>query len=371
MWSSGSNEVFGFEWFIVGLAFVVDLGSYVGGEPGRARLSPQRQLQLEARVGVVELVAEQLAQPRQPVARRLRVEAERARHGGGVAALAHVGERRLRHALARLRGELVEVARAGARRCARPARGPRTAAGRRARRRRAADRRAAAITPASAARSAARASAHERPARPPATAGPSAARRPPARRAISAARPGPSGSGITAQPVALERAPTSASAGRRRAIRSSSLLGARQRRGRAREAPAGRRGRRPHVGLVRGRVAQQQHDQLALAPAALALEPRARLGVALHRVGRQLLDVGEDRLGQQAQHLGVDVRPARRVGHPPPGDPGARPGRRTAASRACGPGAARRARAPRTPRGPVRARPRGCGSARRTGAAPR
>ena len=25
------NQVFGFEWFIVGLAFVLDLGSYVGG----------------------------------------------------------------------------------------------------------------------------------------------------------------------------------------------------------------------------------------------------------------------------------------------------------------------------------------------------
>jgi hypothetical protein len=29
MWSS-SNEVAGFEWFIVGLAFVFDLGSYAG-----------------------------------------------------------------------------------------------------------------------------------------------------------------------------------------------------------------------------------------------------------------------------------------------------------------------------------------------------
>jgi hypothetical protein len=29
MWSAGTNEVYGFEWFIVGLAFVADLGSYV------------------------------------------------------------------------------------------------------------------------------------------------------------------------------------------------------------------------------------------------------------------------------------------------------------------------------------------------------
>ena len=31
LWSAGTNEVYGFEWFVVGLAFVVDLGSYVGG----------------------------------------------------------------------------------------------------------------------------------------------------------------------------------------------------------------------------------------------------------------------------------------------------------------------------------------------------
>jgi hypothetical protein len=38
MWSAGTNEVYGFEWFIVGLAFVVDLGSYAGGgRSGRSR----------------------------------------------------------------------------------------------------------------------------------------------------------------------------------------------------------------------------------------------------------------------------------------------------------------------------------------------
>lgn len=37
MWSAGSNEVYGFEWFIVVLAFVVDLGSYAGGSSRRAR----------------------------------------------------------------------------------------------------------------------------------------------------------------------------------------------------------------------------------------------------------------------------------------------------------------------------------------------
>jgi hypothetical protein len=35
MWSSGPNGVSGFEWFIVILAFVFDLGSYVGGRRQR------------------------------------------------------------------------------------------------------------------------------------------------------------------------------------------------------------------------------------------------------------------------------------------------------------------------------------------------
>lgn len=35
MWSSGSNGVKGFEWFIVILAFVFDLGSYMQGSRHR------------------------------------------------------------------------------------------------------------------------------------------------------------------------------------------------------------------------------------------------------------------------------------------------------------------------------------------------
>jgi hypothetical protein len=34
MWSS-SDRVFGFEWFVVGLAFVADLASYAGGQRRR------------------------------------------------------------------------------------------------------------------------------------------------------------------------------------------------------------------------------------------------------------------------------------------------------------------------------------------------
>ena len=35
MWDVGTREVTGFEWFVVALAFLCDLGSYAGG--GRAR----------------------------------------------------------------------------------------------------------------------------------------------------------------------------------------------------------------------------------------------------------------------------------------------------------------------------------------------
>jgi hypothetical protein len=35
-WALGTNEVSGFEWFLVVLAFVVDLSSWVGGGRGRS-----------------------------------------------------------------------------------------------------------------------------------------------------------------------------------------------------------------------------------------------------------------------------------------------------------------------------------------------
>jgi hypothetical protein len=36
MWTAGTNEVNGFEWFIVIVAFIVDLGSYGGGARSRS-----------------------------------------------------------------------------------------------------------------------------------------------------------------------------------------------------------------------------------------------------------------------------------------------------------------------------------------------
>ena len=39
MWDNSTNEVAGFEWFIVILAFLVDIGSYAGGRWGDERRS--------------------------------------------------------------------------------------------------------------------------------------------------------------------------------------------------------------------------------------------------------------------------------------------------------------------------------------------
>ena len=36
MWDIGTREVTGFEWFVVGLAFLLDLGSYFGGNRARS-----------------------------------------------------------------------------------------------------------------------------------------------------------------------------------------------------------------------------------------------------------------------------------------------------------------------------------------------
>ena len=36
MWDVGTREVTGFEWFVVGLAFLADLGSYFGGNRARS-----------------------------------------------------------------------------------------------------------------------------------------------------------------------------------------------------------------------------------------------------------------------------------------------------------------------------------------------
>ena len=66
------------------------VGARLDGE-GRSTARPQHQLELEASVGVVELVAEQLAELGDAVAGSLRVDLELRGHRDGVAVVADVG----------------------------------------------------------------------------------------------------------------------------------------------------------------------------------------------------------------------------------------------------------------------------------------
>ena len=92
---------------------------------------------------------------------------------------------------------------------------------------------------------------------------------------------------------------------------------------------AARRGRPPAGGVRRlrerlraaGSLDQQPHDRLA---AALRLARGLRLlgRVPLGRDRRDLVDVGEDRLGQRGELRGRGARVAGRLGDPPPRHPG-------------------------------------------------
>ena len=108
--------------------------------------------------------------------------------------------------------------------------------------------------------------------------------------------------------------------------RVAALAADRHRRQRARQLPAGV-GRRRGDGLRVGRrVADEQPHQPAPAQLGLARGGGLLERVALGRLGRQHVDVGEDRLGQQIQRLGLEpgldaglrrtaaTRPARRSG---------------------------------------------------------
>ena len=72
----------------------------------------------------------------------------------------------------------------------------------------------------------------------------------------------------------------------------------------ARQPPARPFGGGAQLGLGRRGLADKQGDQLVAPAAAFALEPRPGFGVAFDRVGRERLDVGEDRLREQAEDLG-------------------------------------------------------------------
>ena len=198
--------------------------------------------------------------------------------------------------------------------------------------------------------------------------GPSAATWSRQARSIIARRRGPPGSGMTMQPVS-STTPGTASWVMRRAMTSRSS-GAQARTatacGRSHEASSAARFDRFRVELLR----EESSEQRPPAPLALAGRRLLRLRVALDRARGQLVDVGEDRVGQVAQDIRrrgprAGPRPrcaarrrARRPGTPP------------AARRGCGPGASRPRRAGRRPRGSWRAGCPGPRSGPRSSAAP-
>ena len=311
-------KVLEFKLYAKGVGLVLARGR-VGRQRARGADPLQEGLSVRARSassssrrasGSSSVVAEQLAQAGQAVAGRLRVQVERPGHRCGVALLLHVRERGLLHAPARLRAQVVE-------RGEPPRRDPRNEPaileeqqlGERVVHPHQA--RLPSSAPASIACKAARASDHERASAEIGAAGPSATRRVTDGTLDLAAAARALGVGDHEAADSVER--RRERLGRQAARRAGR---ARPRRRRAwlpaRHAPVRGRGRRAQVVLVGRRVAQQQRHEVAPPPAPLALELRARLGVALHRVGRELLDVGEDRLGQQAEHLRVDVRAAGR-----------------------------------------------------------
>ncbi len=144
-----------------------------------------------------------------------------------------------------------------------------------------------------------------------------------------------------------------------------------ERRGASGQPPARGLRRGADLGVGRLGIAEEQGEQLAAAALALALLLALGLRVALDRVRRELVDVGEDRLGEQAELLRIRAPAPRGGARPGARRPARPPGRRTGAHRASAPRGARPGPAPHIRRVRARARPPGRESAPRTGAAPR
>jgi len=105
------------------------------------------------------------------------------------------------------------------------------------------------------------------------------------------------------------------------AHRAQRLLGRHERRDLLRHRPAGLAGQRLELGaLGRGRAAQAL-DQGVLAGLAGAGGQRLFVGVARHRRGGELLDVGEQGLGQPEDRVGLEAVVVARGRDAPPQDP--------------------------------------------------
>ena len=111
---------------------------------------------------------------------------------------------------------------------------------------------------------------------------------------------------------------------------------------RQRPRRGGRRGQDRLLG--RRHVLREQAHEAAAEALALAGGGRLLLGVALRRLGRELVDVGEDRLAERVDRARVEPAGHARLDEAPPRERGSRGGRRRAARRGCGPRASRRGR---------------------------
>ena len=100
------------------------------------------------------------------------------------------------------------------------------------------------------------------------------------------------------------------------------LLGAGRGRHPARQRPARSLRRRSRIRLAHTRLAGQQGRKLTTATPAHVVELGLGLCVTLDRVGREFIDVGEDRLGQQTQLLGIEACLPRGRREVAPGNPG-------------------------------------------------
>ncbi len=323
----------------------------------RGRAQPRARSasdELEARLGVLEALAEQVAELAHAVADGLRVHADRGRDGLDLARAVEPRGERLLEPGARAGGELVER-----REPARGEVGGHVGRGReqqvrevllgdeQAPRRGRAGRRAASRCVWRARRALAAASVHG-------TVGPSATGWSSAADSSRRRQPGASGSGITTSAAPAASAPIAPSPSRRAkraAIESSSAspgspcsaVAATSAATPPRGASSRRRprpcGSPPGSGAA---PAQQPHEP---PPAALALAGRGALllGVALGRLRGQLVDVGEDRLAERVD-ASAAARPRPRPRRTAARRAGRRRGRRRAARRASGRRGTRRGR---------------------------
>ena len=290
----------------------------------RRRLRAQRQLELEAEVGVLEPVAVELAQAAQAVAHRLGMHVQRGGDLLGAPAVAQPGQQRLGQPLARGRRLGVERRERRRRDVARqPAVGVEQQGEGVVGRRRAGPsppRQRPVPRQRRASRGRAPRSRRLRASR---TEGPSA----PSRRAKAASscarRPGRVGVGHQRADVPRRSSAAIASVAEphREAVGLVALASRPRERAPAAASPP--RARPPRRRRVGRRVLDEQRRRAAGAGAGAPRRPRPAPSRSPRSTPRELVDVGEDRLGEQVERPRLEPGRSPAAAQPPPGDAGA------------------------------------------------